>query len=83
MPRYGDGTTYIPRGPQGEQGIQGPPGEVTNAAMSSAISSAITDTARNPIGIAPFTGTFSDPITPAEMQAFAAWSETLRAALVR
>jgi len=25
----------IPRGPQGEQGIQGPPGEVTNAAMSS------------------------------------------------
>jgi hypothetical protein len=56
---------------------------VTNAALDSAISSAITDTARNPIGIAPFTGTFSDSPTQAEMQAFAAWSETLRAALAR
>ena len=51
--------------------------------MTSAISSAITDTARNPIGLAPFTGTFSDPITPAEMQAFAAYVESIRAALVR
>jgi hypothetical protein len=73
----------IPRGAQGEQGIQGPPGEVTNAAMASAISSAITDTARNPIGIAPFSGSFSDPPTQAEMQAHAAYVESLRAALVR
>jgi hypothetical protein len=85
---YFDGTLVhlsfaIPRGMQGEQGIQGAPGEVTNAAMTSAISSAITDTARNPIGIAPFTGTFSDPVTPAEMQAFAAYVESFRAALVR
>jgi hypothetical protein len=64
-------------------GAQGAPGEVTNAAMSSAISSAITDTARNPSGVAPFSGSFSDPPTQAEMQAFAAWSETLRAGLTR
>jgi hypothetical protein len=60
-------------------GAQGAPGEVTNAAMTTAIA----DTARNPTAIAPFSGTFSDPVTPAELQAFAAWSETLRAALVR
>jgi hypothetical protein len=64
-------------------GAQGAPGEVSNAAMDSAISSAITDTARNPIGIAPFTGTFSDPATQAELQAFAAYVESFRAALVR
>jgi hypothetical protein len=33
--------------------------------------------------IAPFAGTFSDPPTQAEMMAFAAYVETLRAALVR
>ena len=81
---YFDGTLVhlsfgIPRGIQGEQGIQGPPGEVTNAALNGAIA----DTARNPIGIPPFTGTFSDPVTPAEMQAFAAYVESFRAALVR
>ena len=48
-----------------------------------ALDSAIGGTANNPSGIAPFTGTFSDPPTQAEMMAFAAWSETLRAALVR
>ena len=42
------------------------------AGLGGAIASVITDTARNPIGIAPFTGTFSDPATPAELQAFAA-----------
>ena len=44
---------------------------------------AIGGTAKNPSGIGPFTGTFSDPPTQAEMQAFAAWSETLRGALSR
>ena len=51
--------------------------------MTSAISSAITDTARNPLGIAPFTGTFSDPVRQAEMEAFAAYVESFRVALVR
>jgi hypothetical protein len=64
-------------------GAQGAPGEVTNAALAGAISSAITDTARNPSGLAPFGGTFSDPPTHAEMQAFAAYVEMLRLALLR
>jgi hypothetical protein len=37
--------------------------------------------AMKPTGVAPFGGSFSDPPTQAEMQAFAAWTETLRAAL--
>ncbi len=69
----------IPRGAQGEQGIQGPPGEVTNAALAGAIAG----TAQNPNGIAPFGGSFSDPPTQAELMAFAAYVETLRSALVR
>ena len=44
---------------------------------------AIATTAQNPSGIGPFTGGFSDPPTQAEMEAFAAWSESLRSALVR
>ncbi len=44
---------------------------------------AIATTARNPIGIGPFTGTFSDPPTQAEMQAHAAYLETFRQALTR
>jgi hypothetical protein len=47
------------------------------------LSAAISVTAQNPTSIAPFPGSFSDPVTQAEMVAFAAWSETLRAALVR
>jgi len=76
----------IPQGAQGEQGIQGipgAPGEVTNVGMNGAIATAIADTARNPSGIAPFGGTFSDPPTQAEMQAFAAYVESFRTALVR
>jgi hypothetical protein len=75
-----------PGGPQGPPGPAGPPGadgEVTNAAMSDAIDTAIGGTAQNPSGIAPFGGSFSDPPTQAEMQAFAAYVETLRVALVR
>lgn len=44
---------------------------------------AITQTARHRAGIVPFAGTFSDPPTQSEMSAFAAWAETLRAALSR
>ena len=40
-------------------------------------------TARNPDGVGPFGGSFSDPPTQAELQAFAAYVETLRTALVR
>ena len=67
------------RPPRGDTGAQGVPGEVTQAALDAAVA----DTARNPSGIAPFGGSFSDPPTQAEMQDFAAWSETLRAALFR
>ena len=40
-------------------------------------------TTHNPSSIGPFTGTFSDPPTQAEMQAFAAWGESLRQAQIR
>ena len=75
----------IPQGMQGLQGEQGslgatgPPGSVTPQNLDDAIAT----TARNPNAIGPFTGTFSDPPTQAEMVAFAAYVETLRAALVR
>jgi hypothetical protein len=57
----------------------GQPGEVTTAALDAAIAT----TALNPSGIGPFTGTFSDPPMQAEMQAFAAYVESLRTATVR
>ena len=44
---------------------------------------AIAGTALNPSGIGPFGGGFSDPPTQAEMDAFAAYVESIRAALVR
>ena len=75
IPAGADGTN----GANGTNGSDGAPGEVTNAALAAAIA----DTARNPAGIGAFPGTFSDPPTQAEMQAFAAYVETLRAALAR
>jgi hypothetical protein len=66
-------------GAAGATGPQGAPGEVTNAALNAAIAT----TARNPDAIGPFTGTFSDPPTQAEMMAFAAYVESLRAATTR
>ena len=66
----------IPRGADGEQG---PPGDVSTQQLNDAIAG----TAQNPSGIGPFTGGFSDPPTQAEMQDFAAYVESLRAALVR
>ncbi len=47
------------------------------------LEASIAETAMNPSGIAPYTGSFSDPPAQAEMQDFAAYVETLRAALVR
>ncbi len=66
-------------GSDGSQGPQGPMGAVTPQNLDDAIAT----TARNPNAIGPFTGTFSDPPTQAEMVAFAAYVETLRGALVR
>jgi hypothetical protein len=48
-----------------------------------ALEEAIAGTAVNPEAVSPFPGTFSDPPTKEEMDGFAAWVETLRAALVR
>ena len=74
-------------GGTGPQGPAGPPGEVTtaqmDAAIAGAVSTAIATTPRNPTGSAPFTGTFSDPPTQAEMIAYAAYVVTLRTALLR
>src|SRR5260370_276877 len=71
-----------PQGPQGDQGPagpQGPQGEVSNQQLANAIAG----TAQNPSTIGPYGGSFSDPPTQAEMQSFAAYVETLRAALLR
>lgn len=72
-----------PGGPQGEPGPAGPPGEVSTAQMDEAIGNAISTTAQNPDTFPPYSGTFSDPPTQAEMMDFAAYVESLRAALVR
>ncbi len=66
-------------GPQGPQGAQGPQGDVSMLQLNDAIAT----TARSPNTIGPFTGTFSDPPTQAELVAFAAYVETLRVALAR
>ena len=63
--------------------IAGPPGEVTNLQLASQIAAALVGTARNPSGITSFSGTFSDPPTQGEMNAFAAYVESLRLDLLR
>jgi hypothetical protein len=60
-------------------GADGAPGEVTAAALAAAIAT----TAQNPSGIGPYTGTFSDPVTQAEMLNYVARVESFRAATVR
>ncbi len=72
------GATGAP-GPEGPQGPPGEPGEVSLAQLTVAID----ETAQNPAGVGPFTGSFSNPPTQAQMQAFASYVETLRVALVR
>jgi len=79
LPRGADGSA----GMNGSDGGQGPAGEVTTQQMNDAIGSAVTDTARNPGAVGTFGGTFSDPPTQGEMQAFAAYVEGLRVALQR
>ncbi len=78
-----------PQGPKGDpgdpgqtgaQGDQGPPGEVSAAQLNDAIEG----TARNINGvIEAFTGTFSNPPTQSEMQAFADYVESWRQASLR
>ncbi len=65
--------------PRGDTGADGPPGAVTESQLDGAIAG----TAQNPSGIGPWTGSFSDPPTQGEMNDFAGWVESLRAALVR
>jgi hypothetical protein len=67
------------QGNEGPQGPQGPQGDVSTQQLNDAVST----TARNPNAVGPYGGGFSDPPTQAELQAFAAYVETLRAALVR
>ena len=62
-----------------QRGDPDPPVEITNQQLNTAIAG----TASNPSSIGPFTGTFSDPPTEAEMQAYAAWGESLRQAVIR
>ena len=66
-------------GPEGPPGPPGPPGEVTTAALDAAIAG----TAVNPSALGPWTGSFSDPPTQAEMQDFAAWVESFRVGVTR
>lgn len=65
--------------PQGAQGSKGDTGEVSNVQLTDAIAT----TAQNPTPVGAFEGAFSDPPTQAEMQAFAAYVESLRQALTR
>jgi hypothetical protein len=57
----------------------GAPGEVSQQQLTEALA----ETARDPVGVEPFGGSFSDPPTQGEMQDFAAWAEALRAGLRR
>jgi hypothetical protein len=75
-------TFGIPRGQTGNDGSpgpQGPPGEVTNAQLASAIQ----DTSRNSNGVNTLNLTVSDPPTQGEVQAIAAKLDELINALRR
>ncbi len=66
-------------GVPGPEGPQGPPGEVSQAQLEAAVAT----TARNPSELPPCSGSFSEPPTQGELQAFAAYVESLRVVLVR
>lgn len=68
-----------PQGVPGPQGIPGPTGDVSTQQLADAIAT----TARNPASVAPFPGTFSDPPTRAEMEAYVAWNESRWQAAMR
>ncbi len=73
----------IPRGMPGEQGIQGVPGEVTNADLGNAINGVLAQTSNGSNGVALLGMTVSDPPTQAEVQAVANKLDELIAALRR
>ena len=64
-------------------GPEGPVGEVSTEQLDSAIATTASVPASVPASIAPYGGSFSDPPTQAEMQDFAGYVESLRAALER
>ncbi|MBI3880473.1 MAG: hypothetical protein HY301_10475 [Verrucomicrobia bacterium] len=78
LPRGGDGPPGASGGP-GDQGPPGPPGEVTNQQLTDALAG----TARNPAGIGPFSGDFSDPPTQQEMRDHRDYVEAFRQAVMR
>lgn len=65
--------------PRGDTGAEVPPGGVSQGQLDAAIAT----TALNPSGVGPYTGTFGDPTTQAELQDFAAYIETFRQAVTR
>ena len=65
------------------RGADGAAGEVSLRDLAAAIAVALIQTPRNPSGITSFSGTFSDPPTQGEMNAFAAYVESLRLDLLR
>jgi hypothetical protein len=69
----------IPLCPEGPAGPQGPPGDVSQAQLATAVP----DTARNPLTVAPITFSPSDPPTQAEFQAVIDKVNELIAALTR
>jgi hypothetical protein len=73
----------IPRGAQGEQGIQGPPGEVTNAAMDGAIASAIAGTSNNTNAVPTMDTPFTNDPTLADLELMRANYNALVLALRR
>ncbi len=73
----------IPRGAQGEQGLPGPQGEVTNAALAGAIDGVMAQSSNASNGVAALGMTVSDPPTQSEMQAIANKLDELIAALRR
>jgi hypothetical protein len=88
-----DGVTTLPPGDNATVDVSfdgtnvhfsfGIPQGATGEGSAHQLDDAIATTALNPSGIGPFTGGFSDLPTQAEMEAFAAYVESLRAALVR
>ena len=82
LPHGLDGTNGNAGGP-GPKGDQADPGEVTAQQLTDALNNALAGTARNSASLAAYPGTFSDPPTQAEMQAFAACVEAMGAPLLR
>lgn len=64
---------------QGPGSPQGQAGDLSTQQLNDAIAT----TALNPTGIGRWGGSITDPPTQSEMNDFAAWAESLRAAVIR